>query len=147
MHGVEERMGRFIGEHHVMTLATVGGSGEAYCANLFYSYMAEENLFVFTSEDKTRHAREMRANNFIAASVVLETKNVGKIQGLQIQGNVSEPEGELYKKARSSYLKRFPYAVVADLQLWILRPTFMKLTDNRLGFGKKLIWSSSDGEE
>ena len=49
-------------------------------------------------------------------------------------------EGEVAGEARSAYLRRFPYAVVADLTLWTMRPTSMKFTDNRLGFGKKLLW-------
>ena len=40
-----------------------------------------------------------------------------------------------------AYLKRFPYAALAELTLWAIRPDYMKLTDNTLGFGKKLIWN------
>ena len=43
--------------------------------------------------------------------------------------------------ARRAYLKRFPYAALAELTLWAIRPDYMKLTDNTLGFGKKLIWN------
>jgi uncharacterized protein YhbP (UPF0306 family) len=42
------------------------------------------------------------------------------------------------------YIKEFPYAAVADLELWRLEADFMKLTDNTLGFGKKLIWQRSE---
>jgi uncharacterized protein len=35
---------------------------------------------------------------------------------------------------------RFPVAALMDTRLWIVRLTFIKMTDNRLGFGKKLIW-------
>ena len=45
---------------------------------------------------------------------------------------------------RRCYIKRFPYAAVAPLSLWMLRPKMMKLTDNTLGFGKKLIWQSEE---
>jgi uncharacterized protein YhbP (UPF0306 family) len=137
----DERFVRFIGRHHVMTLATVGGGGMPYCANLFYAFDEEAGVFVFTSDDRTRHYGEMLSAGFAAASIVLETKNVGKIQGLQLQGKVYLPEGEELARARKRYLKRFPYAAAAELTLWILRPTFMKLTDNVLGFGKKLIWN------
>ena len=39
-----------------------------------------------------------------------------------------------------TYIKAFPYAAVADLSLWRIEADMMKLTDNTLGFGKKLIW-------
>lgn len=143
MNPIDERILRFIGRHHVMTIASVGAAGEPYCANLFYSYMAEDNLFVFTTEEKTRHYGEMLRNEFVAASIVLETKTVGKVQGLQLQGRARLAEEAIIKRARRSYIRRFPYAAIADLTLWTLSPTFMKLTDNTLGFGKKLIWNGT----
>ena len=41
---------------------------------------------------------------------------------------------------RKVYLGQFPYAAAVKLELWTIRPDFMKLTDNRLGFGKKIVW-------
>ena len=46
------------------------------------------------------------------------------------------------EEAKSVYIKRFPYAAVAPLKLWMVEPKMMKLTDNTLGFGTKLIWQS-----
>jgi len=135
---VDEAIVRFIGRHHVLTLATSGKQG-IWCSNLFYAYDRERNRLLFSSDIGTRHAREMAADPQVAASIVLETRLVGKVQGLQIEGTV-EPGDE---RARTLYLKRFPYAAVMDLHLWQLRPTCMKLTDNTLGFGKKLLWKQS----
>lgn len=137
---VDKRFTDFIRRHHVMTLATVSPQG-AYCTNLFYAYIPQRNIFVFTSDEKTRHYTEMTANPSVGASIVLETRTVGNIQGLQLQGCVRLAEVDEHQAARAAYLKRFPYAIVADLTLWVLEPTFMKLTDNRLGFGKKLLWN------
>lgn len=137
---VDGRIVRFIGRHHVMTLATVSAAGLPYCANLFYAYLPERNLFVFTTDTATRHGSEMAACSHVAASVVLETRTVGLVQGLQIEGTAERPEGDLLQEARNAYIRRFPYAAVADLSLWTLAPTLLKLTDNKLGFGKKLIW-------
>ena len=101
---------------------------------------------MFTTERKTRKYGEMADNGYGAASIVLETGTVGKVKGLQLQGNVELVTGGLIKKARKAYVKRFPYAMITDLTLWALRPTFMKFTDNTLGFGKKLIWNESGTE-
>ena len=79
-------------------------------------------------------------NPMIAGSVVLETLVVGRIRGIQFQGIVSEPEGEMLSKAKWAYLKKFPPAVLMNTHLWTVKLTLIKMTDNRLGFGKKLIW-------
>ena len=137
---MDERFIKFIKKHHVLTLATVNGEGTPYVANCFYAYDAKRNLFVFTSDLTTRHGAEMSANGNVALSIVLETRIVGRIQGLQIVGKAECGDDE----ARKSYIKRFPYAAAADLNIWMVAPTLMKLTDNTLGFGKKLIWQSEE---
>lgn len=132
----EKRITSFIARHHVLTLATSTIDGRPYCAACFYAYDKERNVIVFTSDDTTCHAQQMAANANVACAINLETRVVGKVQGLQICGTVRRGEGE----DRAVYVKRFPYATVAPLNIWVVEPTFMKLTDNTLGFGKKLIW-------
>ena len=137
---LDPRFGKFIAKHHVLTLATLSDDGEPYVANCFYAYDSKRNYFVFTSDDTTRHGGDMARNNHVAMSIVLETRIVGRVQGLQIRGIAQRGDDE----ARKRYIKRFPYAAVAPLTLWMVRPTYLKLTDNTLGFGKKLIWQSME---
>lgn len=140
---VDEKIVSFIRKHHVLTLATAADN-VPWCSNMFYAYMPGENLFVFTSDDHTRHASEASANDTVAASVVLETRTVGKVQGLQISGKIKKAEeiGEGSSRIKKAYIKKYPYAAVADLNLWVLEPEYYKLTDNTLGFGKKIVWQS-----
>lgn len=133
---VDTRMVRFLKRHHVLTLATAD-EGMPYCSNAFYCYDAERNLLIFTSDMTTRHAQQMQRNPHVAASVVLETKVVGRVRGLQLCGTAERAD----EAARRAYLRRFPYAALAELTLWAITPGFMKFTDNTLGFGKKLIWN------
>ncbi len=72
--------------------------------------------------------------------MVLETMVIGKIRGIQFRGVVSLPKDQLAQKVKNAYLKRFPVAVLMDTTIWIVELTFIKMTDNRFGFGKKLIW-------
>ena len=133
----EKRIVSFITRHHVLTLATATSDGKPYCAACFYAYDKKRNMIVFTSDDSTTHAQQMAANSRVACAINLETRVVGKVQGLQICGTVRRGEEE----DRMVYIKRFPYAAVAPLNIWVVEPDFMKLTDNTLGFGKKLIWN------
>ena len=133
---IDKKIERFIAKHHVLTLATSSRDGEPYCCNCFFAYDEASAAFIFTTDAATHHGQMMQANPRVAASVVLETRTVGKVQGLQITGKVLPAEdGD-----KMTYIKAFPYAAVADLSLWRLQADMMKLTDNTLGFGKKLIW-------
>jgi len=136
---LDKRIVAFIQEHHVLTLATCFEE-EAYCSSMFYVFLEEESCFVFTSDKDTRHILDISHNLFVAGSIVLETEMVGRIQGLQFQGMVFEASNDFKKKAKKAYLNRFPYAVLSSTPLWAIEITFAKLTNNKLGFGKKLIW-------
>lgn len=136
---IDERIKKFFRKHHVLTIATSTDAGP-WCANCFYVYLEEENALVFTTGPETRHGKEFLVNKHVAGSVVLETRIIGMIRGIQFRGIVSEPEGELAAKSKRAYLKRFPVAMLMDTHLWVVQLTYVKMTDNRLGFGKKLIW-------
>ena len=137
---VDKRITDFIKRHHVLTLATATSEGAPYCAACFYAYDKERNRLIFTSDDSTRHAQQMLENKKVAIGITLETRIVGKVQGAQICGTAERGD----EKDKATYIKRFPYAAVAPLNIWAVEPTFIKFTDNTLGFGKKLIWNSQE---
>jgi uncharacterized protein YhbP (UPF0306 family) len=129
----------FIKEHHVLTMASCK-DGIPWCANCFYVWLNDEQAFVFTSDLDTRHIKDTIEKPIVAGSVLLETRTVGKIRGLQFQATMEKAEDNLYKVCRKSYIKKYPYAVLAKTELWLLRVSHFKMTDNRLGFGKKQYW-------
>jgi len=135
----DKKIIRFFEKHHVLTLAAVLDN-IPWCANCFYIYNSEENNLVFTSDDDTKHIQYAVKNPIVAGSVVLETTIIGKIQGIQFSGILSKAKGKDLEIAKEKYLKRFPIATLMNTNLWILNLTFIKMTDNRFGFGKKLIW-------
>ncbi len=143
MKNPEKRIIDFIHKHHVLTLASCV-ENNPWCANCFYVYLEEENCFVFTSDDSTKHVQDVNTNPRVAGSVVLETNVVGKIRGIQFRGLMEIPKSELAEKAKKAYLKRFPFAVLMKTSLWIVHVDYIKMTDNRLGFGKKIIWEAKE---
>lgn len=142
----DDRILKMVKKHHVLTLATCFDD-QPWCASCFYAWMSAENAFVFTSDETTRHGKESLENQKVAANIYLETKVVGKIRGVQVSGVIEKPHGEALERVRKRYLRRFPYARLMETTMWILRPDILKMTDNRLGFGKKLIWKRDNGTE
>ena len=141
MDSIPERIVEFISEHHILTLA-VSTENSSWCSTCFFVFLHDQNRFIITSDPRTRHIREVIKNNnyLVSGAIALETKMVGKIRGIQFSGKMNKLEGEELKSARQAYLKTFPVARLSKLHLWGLTPDFIKMTDNRLGFGKKLIW-------
>lgn len=141
MRPVPDRIFNFISEHHIFTLAVSTENG-SWCATCFYVWLHDQNRFIFTSDPRTRHIREVIKNNnyHVSGAIALETKIVGKIRGIQFSGKLTGIVGEELKSAKKAYLNAFPVARLSRLHLWGLTPDFIKMTDNRLGFGRKLTW-------
>ena len=135
----DKRIIEFIKNHHLVTLAT-SKDNIPYCCNVFYVYDEGNNHLIFSSDAKTKHAQDFIANSKVSGSISLETKDVDKIQGVQLLGEIEILKGEDLKVASKQYLKEFPYAQNMKLYLWEMKLTFIKMTHNKLGFGKKLIW-------
>lgn len=157
---MEQRIIRFLRHHHVLALSTWSDEG-LWTAHCFYALLPEEQALVFTSDPDTRHGHNMLQNPNVSGGIALETKIIGKIRGIQLSGrsffceNVTDasPVSSVIPtkigtpsltaelgKCRNAYLKRFPFALAAKLDLWILYIDYIKMTDNLLGFGKKLEW-------
>ena len=137
---IDERITAFIKEHHVLTVAA-SSDGGLWCANCFYAYLPEEEGFVVSSDESTRHALMFARNPQVAGTIVLETEEIGKIQGLQFSAHVTKCSAALFDHYRLAYLRRFPYAALKINEVWFMHLTSLKFTDNRLGFGKKLLWN------
>jgi len=125
----------FLNEHHVLNLATYGA--RLWCCSMFYALDSDNGRLIVASDPKTEHMENVAVNHTVSGTVVLETEEVGKIQGIQWYGTMNplfDKNGEMI------YFGRFPYARAMLPQLWEIELLEVKLTDNRLGFGKKLIW-------
>ena len=145
MKEIDKRICDFLHDHHVATLATTVNN-EPWVAHCFYVFLEKEQIIVFTTDEDTRHGSEMKENSKVALGIALETKTIGKIRGVQIEGeaiNLQTEKNELLKAAKKAYLKRFPYAALVKTTLWAVMLETIKMTDNRLGFGKKVRWGKT----
>ncbi len=134
-----QRVEDFIQKHHVMSLATAADDVLSVCS-LFYVYDEDTRSFIVASSEETLHVQQIKKNATIAGNILLETKKVGEIQGLQFSGEFKILKNASLKKL---YYKAFPYALALRPKLWQIEVNYCKLTDNSLGFGKKIILSNS----
>lgn len=138
------RITDFIAENDVLTIATAGGD-IPYCATVFYAFLPEKNLLAFMSDKTTRHMHEALKNENIAGSIIAKNVSLSKVQGLQLTGKLFEPKNALKEECTTKYLWAFPIASLHQSNIWAIEFSFLKLTDYRLGFGKKLIWTKEAG--
>ena len=130
------KIATFINKHHVMSLATTDFQTQSVCS-LFYAYNRDFNSFIVACNETTTHMQHIAQNNKVAGNIYLETKMIGKVQGVQFRGVFTELEDS---ELEYCFFKKFPYALALTPKLWQIKVEYFKMTDNTLGFGKKLIW-------
>lgn len=142
---IDARIIKVLKKHHIFTLAT-SSNNLPYCCTCFYAYYSEGNEIIFTSEKDTRHISEALLQKHIAGNIALETKLIGIIRGIQFTGLISEISEKDREKYVKIYTHRFPYVkhLLKEAIFWKIEPDFFKLTDNKLGFGKKIIWNKNN---
>ncbi|WKZ74839.1 MAG: hypothetical protein QY303_11915 [Vicingaceae bacterium] len=135
---------KYIKENKVFTLAT-SFQNIPYSAICFYAYHMSENYFVFTSDKRTKHVSDFLIQPFVAGSIYKKQNTIASVKGLQFTGKIildlSTAEKENIEQL---YHGVFPFTKKMKLSLWMLKPLYFKLTDNSLGFGKKIKWNSLD---
>lgn len=144
-----------------LTLTTASREGFAHAAPVYFEALqppvvvrpagdiAPFHLYFF-SEPDSRHCRDIASSGWLAGAIYLDTQDWREIRGLQVRGKVrlmsEEPEWEAVFQA---YQQKFPFVraiqeEVAQNELYGFTPTWIRLVDNRPGFGFKQEWSYPD---
>ncbi|CNJ01193.1 Uncharacterized protein conserved in bacteria [Yersinia rohdei] len=133
---------RFLRRQHVLTLCA--GSGmDIWCANCFYVFDEAQMAVYLMTEKHTRHGELMQKNPQVVGTIATAPRTIALIKGIQYRGNITELTGEAAQVARQRYCRRFPVAKAASAPLWQITLLEIKMTNNTLGFGKKLYWQQS----
>ncbi|KQN43677.1 YhbP family protein [Rouxiella silvae] len=130
---------RYLSKNHVLALCA-HADGDIWSATCFYVTDIERMCLYFMTELKTRHGSLMQRNPHVVGTVAKQPKTVALIQGIQYSGSATILEGEEDAAARARYCKQFPVAIAMKAPVWALRLDEIKMTDNTLGFGKKVFW-------
>ncbi|MCF6173004.1 MAG: hypothetical protein L3J44_04385 [Campylobacteraceae bacterium] len=128
----------FIQKHHVLGCSFFYKE-IIHSASCFYIFLNHPPRFIIASNKDTLHIRLAQKNSKVSGVIHLETKQIGKIQGVQYNGILTKANTQ----EKQAYLKRYPYAIALKPQLWHIDIENIKFTDNTLGFGKKLEFKKS----
>lgn len=136
----------FLAGHSVLTLATQGPEGP-WAAAVFYAHDAQRLLFL--SAPGTRHGRNLARDPRCAATIQDDSNDWPRIQGIQLEGRVSEVPADEVASARRCYGAKHPIVgraaqapaaiveALAKIRWYQLVPERMFFVDNRRGFGHR----------
>ena len=151
-HDLRTRLDAFLRQHTTLTLATIGPDGP-YAAAMFYAHDLTFGLY-FLSDPNTQHCRNLAAEPRCAATVQADGQDWQQITGLQIRGwarPISTPED--WDMAYEIFQAKYPFVgqalagtsdaglalagPLARSRFYRLTPQWLRLIDNRWGFGHK----------
>ena len=136
----------FLTGHHVMTLATQGEQGP-WAAALFYA--SDGCSLIFLSSPNSRHCRNLALDARCAATIQEDYSDWALIKGIQLEGRVSELQGQEESRARQIYGEKFPIVgslenipapiveALARVRWYRLVPERFHFIDNSKGFGHR----------
>ncbi|MGE0562813.1 MAG: pyridoxamine 5'-phosphate oxidase family protein [Flavobacteriales bacterium] len=136
---MDKKIVDYITSNKVLTIAT-SVNEKPYCAICFYVFDKEHNTLIFLSDYTTRHIGDALKNGFVAGTITTEVTSVAKIQGIQFNGVFVNPSKEQADGFYKIYYEKFPFARAKPSPIWGIELSAIKMTDNTLGFGKKLLW-------
>ena len=148
MKGIRDRLWHFLQAHRVLTVAVTAEDGQPYAAALFYVVDKDLRFYVL-SDPSSRHGQALLARAEVAGTVQRDEQQWHEIQGVQFRGRCRQLDGAARARAWQLYVARFPFlvlenrvltAALAQTALWRIEPEWMRLIDNRLGFGHKEEW-------
>lgn len=139
---MDKKIESYIGSQKNMTFCTAADNSP-YCANCFYVFLEKENHLIFKSSPETTHIVNALKNDKVAGTIIPDTSKVGVIKGVQFTGKFLTPDTVLLEKAKKAYFGKYPFSLAIPGELWAIELQKIKMTDNTLGFGKKISWEKT----
>lgn len=134
---------RYLRKQHVLTLCC-NAHEQLWCANCYYVFDETRMVFWIMTEPDTRHGMLMAQNPQVAGTINGQPRSVLLIKGVQYRGRIAPLDSTTEKIARTAYQKRFPVSRKVSAPLWEIQLDEVKMTDNALGFGRKIAWQREE---
>ena len=143
---LKARVLALLGEHHVMTLASVGADGP-WAAAVFYAH--DDLRLYFLSAPTSRHAVNLAAEPRGAATIQRDYDDWPGIRGRQLAGSVRLVAAADEARVRTLYQQRYPLVgggagvpraimeALNKIRWYEFVPDDIHLIDNTLGFAHR----------
>lgn len=129
-----------------LVLATSDEDGTPFAAPLYFAADEALTLFFFSSAG-SQHGQNLAHRLQAAAAFYPASASWPEIRGVQMRGTAAVvAPGPAWKAAWTVYRTKFPFVEamqkeIARNQLYAFRPWWIRLVDNRQGFGHKREWT------
>lgn len=117
-------------------------NGVPYSCSLFYAFDEMNLCMYFLTSPSSRHGKEIMHNGRVSGTILGQHLMIANLKGIQFTGISSLLDTNCEASARKVYTGKFPVTSFSKERIWVLKPDWIKMTDNSLGFGTKFIWDA-----
>lgn len=135
---MDKRISRYIKAQKVATICCVDDDNKPYCFSCYYAFDENKMQLYFKSAESTHHMQMLKVRPFLSGSILPDKLNPLALQGIQFSGTLIDRVE--CAAAKSVYLQRYPFALAMSGTVYTVELQWLKMTDNTLAFGTKLIW-------
>jgi uncharacterized protein YhbP (UPF0306 family) len=120
----------FLKTHYLLFLATASSEGRPHAAPMFYA--SEGPRIYFSAPDDSQTARNLKQNTNAAIAVSEMPEEWSKAKGLQLEGAVTELQGDEESHAADLFADRYPFLgdAVRHTHYWRFDPSEVHFVHN-----------------
>ncbi|MCR4941663.1 MAG: hypothetical protein K5978_02565 [Campylobacter sp.] len=134
MQNLDSKIIKFLHFQELLCLCTLDENSLPYASSAYYAFDEKNLRLLLAGGAESSHIQSLKYCDKVSGAIAYNNQGLVKIQGVQFRG--------IMKKAEkyAEYFKKFPFALAMKAEIYEIKLTWIKYTDNTLGFGKKLIW-------
>lgn len=136
---MDTRISQFLKEQTIAVVSVVSNE-RPHSFSCFYAFDEISDSLLFKSSSGTMHIEAVKKNCFVSGCINSPDISIASLKGIQFAGEctIADTEGE----AAKVYYKKHLVAKLKAGELWQIKLTWLKFTNNSLGFGTKLEWTN-----
>ena len=152
-----EQIAAFLADQTTLTLATTNADGSVHACDVFYAQDGDLALYLL-SDPKTQHIQNMLRTPRVSATVHGASRGWENIRGAQLVGDAERVSDTAERvRAFGLYTAKYPFVrqwlastndlgqaikMVGTVDLYKLKPHWLRWIDNTQGFGHKEEWNA-----
>jgi uncharacterized protein YhbP (UPF0306 family) len=140
MENIQQHIANFISQQSVASICCIGPEGDLHCFSCYYAYQEKQELLFFKTSDNSQHMQYLLVNPVLAGTILPDKLNKVVSKGIQFNGRLVSPGHAQGNDAQKFYHRRYPFALAMKGTVYTIRLDWLKMTDNSLGIGTKLVW-------
>ena len=129
----------FLQQQSCATICCIN-EGVPYCFSCYYAFNPEDGLLYFKSSEKAGHFALLTSKAVVAGTIHPDKINKMVTRGILFQGEILDRFDPMAKDADAIYHRNIPMALVIKGTVFTVLLNMVKMTDSRMGFGKKIAW-------